>query len=131
MTQHEHALPRDEFTARRRALTGHPEAVAVKGRIDVEDPYGSVVTWIMDLIRVDGRVTAFVQRTASDGLVRLVIPPEVTAAISRHQAGLVKKQRRKTARRVAADKRARGEVLGNPEALKKARRVKAAKRDES
>lgn len=118
----EKQLPRDEFTARRRELDGHPEAVQAKSRIDVEDPYGAVTTWILDLYRVEGQVTAFVQRGAADGYVRLVIPPAVMAAISGHQVGMVSKARRKAARRVVADRRARGEKLGNPEALRKGRR---------
>lgn len=115
-------LARDEFTAERRRLVGHPEAVAASSRIDVADDYGNTTTWVVDLYRLDGMVTAFVQRGATDGYVRLVIPPAVTAAIARHSAGLVTKQRRKTARRVVADRLARGEQVGNPEALKAARR---------
>lgn len=42
--------------------------------------------------------------------------------IARHQSSLVTKQRRKVARRVVADKRARGEQVGNPEALAAHRR---------
>lgn len=120
----ERQLPRDEFTARRRELDGHPEAVTASTRIDVSDPYGNVTTWVLDLYRVDGLVTAFVQRGAPDGYTRLVIPPQVTAAVARHQAGLVSKSRRRTARRIIADKRARGEPVGNPEALAKARKAR-------
>ncbi len=118
----EKELPRDEFTARRRALDGHPEAVAASARIDVTDAYGAVVTWVLDLYRLEGAVTAFVQRGAGPGdYIRLVIPPAVTGAIARHSAGLVTKARRKTARRVVADRIARGESVGNPAALAAAR----------
>jgi hypothetical protein len=116
----EQTLPRDAFTARRRELDGHPDAVTASSRIDVVDAYGAVTTWVLDLYRVEGQVTAFVQRGAIDGYTRLVIPPQVTAAIGRHFAGLVSKQRRRTARRIVEDKRARGEQLGNPEALRAA-----------
>lgn len=116
-------LARDEFTARRRELDGHPEAVAASSRIDVVDPYGNVAKWVIDLYRLEGAVTAFVQRGAGDGsYIRLVIPPDVTAAITRHQAGLVAKHRRKVAKRIVADRRARGEQIGNPDALARARR---------
>lgn len=118
-------LPRDEFTASRRALDNHPEAVEASSRIDVMGFYGEVTTWVVDLYRLDGQVTAFVQRGAIDGYIRLVIPPQVTAAIARHQSGLVTKARRKVARRVAADKRARGEKVGNPEALALARKQRS------
>jgi len=121
-------LARDEFTARRRDLDDHPEAVTASARIDVTGPFGDVSTWCIDLYRVDGAVTAFVQRGSNDGFVRLVIPPAVTAAIARHQSGLVTKARRKTARRVIADRLARGERVGNPEALQKARKARGKRR---
>lgn len=107
-------LSRDEFTVERRRLVGHPEAVAASSRIDVEDPYGNVTTWVVDLFRLDGAVTAFVQRGATEGYIRLVIPPQVTAAIARHQSNLVTKHRRKVAKRAVADLRAQsGEVVEN------------------
>jgi hypothetical protein len=118
-------LPRDEFTVRRRELEAHPEAVAASSRIDVVDPYGNVITWVLDLYRLEGHVTAFVQRGAAEGdYKRLVIPPAVTAAITRHQSSLVTKHRRKVAKRVVADRRARGEQVGNPAALAAARKRK-------
>ncbi len=120
-------LARDEFTTERRRLDGHPEAVKASARIDVEDDIRGTTTWVIDLYRLGAQVTALVQRGAPDnGYIRMVIPPDVTSAIARHQAGLVTKARRKVARRVVADKRARGERVGNPEALAKAR--KAARR---
>jgi hypothetical protein len=108
-TQHEEPsvkLARDEFTVERRRLDGHPEVVKASSRIDVADDYGNVTTWVVDLYRLDGSVTAFVQRGAPDGYIRIVVPPLVTAAISRHQAGLITKHRRKVARRSVADLRA-------------------------
>lgn len=114
-------LARDEYTTKRRALSNHPEAVSGSSRVDVEDAYGNVTTWLLDLYRLDGEVTAFVQRGSRDEYVRLVMPPQVTAAIANHQDGLVHKARRQRARRIVADKRARGETLGNAEALRRAR----------
>lgn len=99
-------LARDEFTATRRDLDNHPEAVKSSSRIDVVDPYGNLVTWVVDLYRLEGRVTAFVQRGANDDYIRLVIPPDVTGAIARHQSALITKHRRKVARRSIADLRA-------------------------
>lgn len=112
-------LARDEFTATRRSLDNHPEAVKAQSRIDVVDDYGNVATWNLDLYRLDGRVTAFVQRGATGDYIRLVIPPDVTAAIARHSAGLVTKHRRKVGRRVAADRKARGEKVGNAESFRR------------
>jgi hypothetical protein len=118
----ERTLARDPFTARRRELSNHPEAVQSSARIDVEDPYGEVETWVLDLFRVCGEVTGFVQRIDRHGSVRLLLPPTVAAAIARHQGSLVTKARRRVAQRVVADRRARGEKIGNPDALRKARK---------
>jgi hypothetical protein len=115
-------LARDEFTETRRTLDKHPEAVQSRARIDVVDDYDNTTTWVLDLYRLEGRVTALVQRVNAKGGERFVIPPAVTAALSAHQSALVTKARRKVGKRVAADKVARGEPVGNPEALAKARK---------
>jgi len=102
-------LARDEYTVERRRLfgpPGHPEAVTASARIDVTDDYGNVTTWVVDLARLEGRVTAFLQRGGADGYTRLIIPPPVTAAIARHSSGLITKARRKVAKRSVADLRA-------------------------
>lgn len=121
-------LPRDRFTADRRRFEGHPEAVKASSRIDVTDPYGNLETWVVDLYRLGGEVTAFAQVGGAAGKYdRIVMPPEVTSVIARHLTGLVTKQRRQVARKIARDKKALGIKLGNPEALKRARKARRQK----
>jgi hypothetical protein len=121
-------LARDEFTVGRRTLEGHPEAVAARATIDVKDFYGGVTTWVIDLFRLEGDVTAFIQVGRPDGgYVRLVMPSEVTAAIIRHQAGLITKARRKQAKKLIANRKAQGLPVGNPEALALARKKRRKK----
>ncbi len=96
-------LARDEFTTEWRRLEKHPEAVAASSRIDVTDDYGNLTTWVVDLFRKEGQVTAFVQVGGPHGYTRLLIPPKVNAAIARHFGGLVSKHRRKQARRQRED----------------------------
>ena len=96
-------LARDEFTVEWRRLDKHPEAVAASSRIDVPDEYGNLTTWVVDLFRKEGQVTAFVQVGRPDGYTRLLIPPRVYAAIARHFGGLASKHRRKVARRQRED----------------------------
>lgn len=118
-------LARDEFTVERRRLDGHPEAVKASTRIDVPDDYGNVTTWVIDLHRLEGKVTAFVQRGAPDGYTRMVMPPAVTAAIARHHRGLAKKNRSRVTKRQIADTRAEtGEVVEN-EGRRRRKRAKA------
>lgn len=118
-------LARDEFTVRRRELDNTPEAVKTSNRIDIVDPTTTeITTWIVDQYRFDGRVTMFLQVGKPDGgYIRLLVPAKVMAAIARADDSLVSKQRRQTARRVVEDRIARGDKLGNPEALAAARRV--------
>jgi hypothetical protein len=117
-------LARDEVTAERRRLENHPEAVKYSSRIDVPDDYGNLTTWVIDQYRLDGFIIALVQIVNATTGIRLVLPPAVTRIIAAGQMTLATKHRRKVARRVVADKRARGEKVGNPEALAKARRKK-------
>ena len=58
---------------------------------------------------------------------RLVLPPEVSAVIARQRDALTTKSRVKGARQAVATRLERGDQLGNPEALKKARRQRARK----
>ena len=118
-------LARDEFTVKRRELDNTPEAVKTSNRIDVIDQTTTeITTWLIDQYRFDGKVTMFMQIGKPDGTyIRLLVPPKVTHAIANAGGALIDKQRRQTARRVVEDRIARGDKLGNPEALAAARNV--------
>src|SRR5262245_39619303 len=115
-------LPRDEFTVRLRELSDNPGAVRTSSRVDVTDSYGNLVTWTLDTFRVDGSTTSFVQRMDGNGGQRILLPPKVWDAMTRGHDNLTTKVRRASARRAVATRIARGDVLGNPEALRLARR---------
>lgn len=121
--EHEKQLPRDEFTVRLRELTDNPGAVRSSSRIDIADFYGNAETWTVDTFREStGVETAFVQRMSMSNPLRLMLPPQVMAALTRQQGTLTRHARRRGARQAVAMRRARGDVLGNPDALRKARR---------
>jgi len=121
-------LARDPFTEALRKFKRNPEAVEASARIDVMDEIEGLTTWNIDLFRKEGEVTALIQIGRQDGgYTRIVMPPSVTNAIARHQAGLVTKQRRKTAKRIVADKKAQGLPVGNPAALAAARKARRKK----
>ena len=121
-------LARDEFTTERRRLDGHPEAVKTSSRLDVPDDYGNLTTWVIDQYRLEGDVIALVQIIDRESGTRLVLPPAVTRVIASGPDKLVSKHRRKVAKRIVADKRARGEQVGNPEALALARHRRSRKK---
>lgn len=133
------SLPRDEFTARLRELMAHPGAVHTQSRLDIDDFYGLRVTWNIDTFQLPGttdsngkRATpptkiAFLQRMDTEGSMRLVLPAQVMQALTRHHEALTTKRRQKSARAALETRRARGDVLGNPEALAKARKARGKK----
>src|SRR5574341_448454 len=126
--EHEKTLPRDEFTVRLRELTDNPGAVRSSSRIDIADFYGNAETWTVDTFREStGVQTSFVQRMSMANPLRLMLPPAVMAALTRQQGALTTKRRRQGARQAVATRIARGDSLGNPEALRKARRRTSAK----
>lgn len=91
-------------------------------------------TWIVQTFRqrdtaeigeraAPAKDTIFVEFIGARGRsLRLVIPPPVAEAISRQRDQLSAINRRKGARQAVATRLERGHKLGNPEALRKARR---------
>jgi hypothetical protein len=120
----EKTLPRDEFSVRLRELSDNPGAVRSSSRIDITDFYGRSETWTVDTFTADGNETSFLQRMTAEGALRLVLPAQVMSTISRHFATLTGKVRKRGARQAVATRIARGDKLGNPEALRKARKKK-------
>lgn len=124
----EQTLPRDQFSVRRRELQDNPGAASASSTVDVADHYGNLETWRIETYRADGVETVFVQRNDADGGSRWVMPPAVVAALRRQQTSLETQSRRRGAQQALATKRAKGQRIGNPEALRKARRARKAVR---
>jgi hypothetical protein len=120
-------LPRDAYSTALRKLDGHPDAVKAESRLDIVDDYGRSETWTIDTYRVDGQQTCLMQRVTAEGALRLVLPPQVTRTLARQHESLTQQNRRKAARLVLATRLLRGDRLGNPEALARARKAKAKK----
>jgi hypothetical protein len=120
----EKTLPRDEFTVRLRELSDNPGAVRASSRVDISDFYGRSETWTLDTFRADGVEVAFVQRMSAEVAMRLLVPAAVMSALTRQHDSLTGKVRKRGARQAVATRIARGDKLGNPEALKKARKAR-------
>lgn len=101
-------VPTDQFSKARREIETIPEAVGAGSTIHRRDWYGNLETWVLELFRYDGKEVAFIQRQDAVGGLRLVVPPEVMAALSRQQAQLVTRSRRRAARTAAATREAKG-----------------------
>jgi hypothetical protein len=124
-------LPTDSFSVELRKLRDNPGAVRASSKVDRIDFYGRSETWIIDTFREEGGAeTVFLQKMSAGEPLREVLPPEVVAVIARQHDRATTVNRRRGAQRAMATRRARGETLGNPEALRKAhaarRRAKKA-----
>lgn len=102
-------LPTDQFSKRLRELTSNPATVRSSSTIQLEDPYGNLDSWIVDTFRADGKEEVLLQRiAASGGATRIVLPPQVMAAIGRHRGRATKVIRRRGARQAAQTRKERG-----------------------
>src|SRR5262245_3322253 len=125
MDNAEKTLPRDQFTVRLRELSDNPGAVRSSSRVDIADFYGNAETWTIDTFREStGDETAFVQRMSLTEPLRLMVPSKVMAALTRQRGSISKTTRKRGARQALATRIARGDTIGNVDALKRARKAK-------
>lgn len=122
----EMTLPTDAFTVMFRQLTDNPGASRASGRVDIADAYGRRETWTVDTFREQGNETVFLQKMAAAGALRLVLPPDVMTVLTRQHDRVTAANRRRGARQAVETKRAKGLPVGNPAALRKARRRRRA-----
>lgn len=121
-------IPTDEFSRLLRETQNNPGAFGAGSTVHIKDFYGNLESWIVETYRVNGTERVFIQRTTAAGLTRLVLPEQITATYNRHRDQLIARSRRRAARQAVATRRSRGDVLGNPEALKVARRKRKGRR---
>jgi|SRR5215831_3452054 len=90
---------------------------------------GGTAVYIVQVVRESGADTILLQTelphpSGGEYLARIVIPARIVQTIDRQRATLIARVRRNAAQRVVEDRLARGESLGNPEALAKAREAR-------
>lgn len=116
-------IPTDEFSRRRRQLADNQGALHATSTITTRDFYGNEVTWVLDSYD-DGDPVTFVQWNDAQGGSRLMLPTAVVRALARHRDAIAAKAKRRQGHTLVALRKTRGDKLGNPEALAKARRRK-------
>jgi hypothetical protein len=121
-------LPADEFSQTRRRLVDSPDALHATTTIHTADFYGNHASWIVDTFRTSDGETVLIQRLAADRPTRLVIPPDVMAHLLRHHDRVAVLAKRRHGHTLIALRKERGDVLGNPDALAKARRARKARK---
>jgi hypothetical protein len=117
----ETVLPTDAFSRRLRELIDNPGAARASSTINRIDFYGRNETWVLDTFRIEANEEVFLQRITADSSIRMVLPPEVTAAMNRARDRAAGQTRRRGAQQAVATKRAKGIPVGNPAALAAAR----------
>ncbi len=117
-------LPADHFSTTRRRLVDNPGACRAASTVHTSDFYGNLESWMLETYRVDGADIVLLQRSGADGSIRLVLPEQVTGAMARHRDAVALQSRRRQGHALIERRRQRGDTLGNPAALAKARKAK-------
>jgi hypothetical protein len=110
--QHTRTLPQDEYSVVLRQLRANPALVEKESLIERQDFYGNTESWVLRTLRVDGEETIFLQRNTAEGGTRIVLPPDVVAAITRQHDGINDAMRKRGARKAAATRKALGLTPG-------------------
>lgn len=84
------------------------------------DFYGNTTSYMIQTVRTDEGVTSFVTQVDANGSQRYVLPSSVLGTIDRQRDSLTTKIRRRHGRRIAEERRARGEQPGFMKKRKKA-----------
>lgn len=121
-------IPTDLFSRALRGLRDNPGALESGSTITTQDFYGNAVTWVVTMFRDgDGREFLFLQWNDALGGNRLLLPPEVVFRLVGVRNNLVIRTKRRQGHRLVAQRKERGDKLGNPEALARARKSRKAR----
>lgn len=119
----ESPIPSDVFSQTLRKANDNPGALRASSTIETADFYGNTETWVVTTFRVeDGEELTFIQRSAAEGGMRLVLPAAVTRALAAQRDRLIAAGRRRHGHKLVAIRKQRGDVLGNPDALRRYRK---------
>ena len=99
----------DPFDKMLSSMIGLPNGAHTKPAvIQAIDFYGNATSYIVQTVRTDETVTAFVTQVNASGSVRTILPQTVIAAIDRQRKSITTKLRRRNGRRIAEERMAAG-----------------------
>ena len=115
--EHEHkvtaALPTDQFDKLLSRSVGLPNGAHTQPSVvQSTDFYGHTTSFMLQTVRTDEGVTAFVTQVNAQGSVRFILPQNVLLAIDRQRASITTKLRRRNGRRIAEERMAAGIAPG-------------------
>lgn len=102
-------LPSDEFDKLLSRLIGLPNGAHTQPAVvQAIDFYGHTTSFMIQTVKTDEGVTAFVTQVNANGSVRYILTAAVLATIDRQRASLITKIRRRHGRRIAEERKALG-----------------------
>lgn len=110
----------DPFDKMLAGLIGLPNGAHTKPSVVQSiDFYGHATTYIVQTVRTDESVTAFVTQVSAEGASRTILPSAVLAVIDRQRESITAKLRRRNGKRIAEERKQAGIQPGFLKAVKK------------
>jgi phage gp36-like protein len=112
--QHDHKAtehrPSDPFDKLLSSMIGLPNGAHTQPTVIQHiDFYGNTTSYMIQTARTDEALVAFVTQVDASGSKRYTLPLPVLAVIDRQREAITKQLRRRNGRRIAEDRKARGE----------------------
>jgi len=99
----------DPFDRMLSGMIGLPNGAHTKPAVvQAIDFYGNATSYIIQTVRTDESVTAFVTQVSATGAVRTILPSAVLATIDRQRESITKKLRSRHGKRIAEERKAAG-----------------------
>ncbi len=122
-------LPSDPYELALSRLIGLPNGAHTQPAVtQTIDFYGNVSNWMTQTVKTDEGDFVFLTLVQTGSKAdRFVVPPKVLAMIDRQRSSTLTMVRRRHGRRLAAERKQRGELpafLSNPPARRRAKRAK-------
>lgn len=103
------SLSNDPFDKMLRSLIGLPNGAHTKPAVVHEiDFYGHSTHYMVQTVRTDEGITAFVTQVTAAGSVRSILPQSVLNLIERQRGSITTQLRRRHGRRLAEERAAQG-----------------------
>lgn len=101
-------------------MIGLPNGAHTKpAAVQAIDFYGNSMSYIIQTVRTDETITAFITQVSAAGSVRIILPESVIATIDRQRMSITKKLRRRHGKRLAEERAAQGIQPGFMKAKRK------------
>lgn len=99
----------DPFDKMLSGMIGLPNGAHTKPAVvQAIDFYGNATSYMIQTVRTDETVTAFVTQVSAAGSSRSILPTAVLAVIDRQRASITTKLKRRNGRRIAEERKAAG-----------------------